>query len=139
MIILDTNVISELARPRPHQRVLDWAEGVARKGGAVASVTVAELLLGLRLMPHGTRRDELAARVTGFLGRLETLPFDRTAAEHFAGIVADRRSMGRPISLFDAQIAAIARASGASVATRDVRGFEGCGVRIVDPWATAGG
>lgn len=102
----------------------------------MAATSLAELFLGLRLMPDGARRDDLSRRIATLVSGLVHLPFDASAAEHYAEIVAGRRRAGRPISPFDAQIAATALAHGAAVASRDARGFEHCGVEVVDPWSS---
>lgn len=137
MIVLDTNVVSELMKssPRADRHGLDqrtpWCDRVPFRRHP------AEILYGVALVPEGRRRDGLvqAARTafeTYFRGRI--LPFDSEAAEAFAVLAAGRRQAGRPISQADAQIAAIARSRGAALATRDVADFEGCGVEIVNPW-----
>ncbi len=140
MIVLDTNVLSELLRPAPDGPVEAW---FARRDGAdiwFTTVGEAELRYGLALLPAGRRRDVLAEAVEAILehdfrGRI--LSFDRPAALAYATIAAARRAAGRPISVLDGQIAAIARAHGASVATRNTRDFTGCGVDVIDPWHEA--
>ena len=138
MIVLDTNVVSELVRTAPALRVLDWLAGHPRSDVFLAAVTEAELRYGVAIMPLGRRRDSLAATIARILdedfdGRI--LSFDSPAAKAFASIAAERRAAGRPIQPADGQIAAIARSLGASVATRDTRGFEGCGVDLINPWS----
>ncbi len=138
MIVLDTNVVSELARPTPDPVVLEWLGAQPPTDVFLSAVTEAELRYGLALMPEGRRRSELAVIIDDFLegefaGRL--LPFGSFAARAYAIVAARRRAAGRPIAPFDGQIAAIARSLGASVATRDTRGFEGCGVDLINPWA----
>ena len=137
MIILDTNVVSELLRPAPDPRVVAWL--AAEDGAAVhlTAVSEAELRLGIAILPDGRRREALAEAVEGILieefrGRI--LPFDSAAATAYAAIVAVRHAAGRPISQFDAQIAAIAQVHGAGLATRNLRDFEGCDVDVIDPW-----
>lgn len=135
--LLDTNVLSELLRPRPAEAVIAWFASQSEGSLCVSAVTQAEMLLGARLLPEGSRRRKLQTRIDAlfreeFTGRL--LPFDARAAEAYAGIVADRRAAGRPISVFDAQIAAIALANRLKVATRNAGDFEGCNVMLVDPW-----
>lgn len=137
MIILDTNVLSELMKPRPAVPVLAWIAEQPAAGLYTTAITQAEILHGLMLLPPGRRRRALEAAVASmfaddFEGRI--LGFGPDAAPLYARIASDRRRAGRPISHFDAQIAAIARATGATVATRNVDDFEGCGVRIVNPW-----
>ncbi len=102
------------------------------------AITEAELLYGAALLPSGKRRSALTAEIEGMLeedfgGRI--LPFDRLAAQAFAAIAAARRGAGRPISQADAQIAAIARSRGASLATRNVPDFDSCGVEVINPWS----
>jgi len=138
MIILDTNVLSELLRPKPAAQVERWL--AAQDGGKIHFTTVgeAELRRGVALLPAGKRRDALGAAVEGLLDedfRDRILPFDRRAARAYAAIAAARRAAGRPISQFDCQIAAIARAREATVATRNTRDYEGCGIEVIDPWA----
>ena len=139
MILLDTNVLSELIRPTPNAVVLDWFTRQTDAELFTSAITEAEMLLGVRLLPAGKRRKELEGLVQAMFaedlaGRV--LPFDNVAALHYAQIAADRRSAGRPISQFDAQIAGIARAYGAVLATRNTADFEGCGVILVNPWMT---
>jgi predicted nucleic acid-binding protein len=105
----------------------------------ITSVTQAEILYGIALMPAGRRRTAVNAGAVGmfgsdFEGRI--LAFGSEAAQVHAEIVAARRRAGRPMSHFDAQIAAVARCAGAAIATRNVADFERCGVKIVDPWNT---
>lgn len=138
MILLDTNVLSELMRPEPDARVLQWVGEQPAARVFTTSITQAEILHGILLLPAGKRRlafDEAARAMfeEDFAGRV--LAFGSDAALPYARIASDRRRAGRPISNFDAQIAAIAVAHGASVATRNVSDFEGCGIEVIDPWA----
>ena len=137
MILLDTNVLSELMRPEPDVRVLHWVGEQPAARVFTTSITQAEILHGILLLPPGKRRQafEEAARAMfeeDFAGRV--LAFGSDAALPYASIACDRRRAGRPISHFDAQIAAIAVANTAAVATRNVSDFEGCGIEVVDPW-----
>jgi predicted nucleic acid-binding protein len=137
MIVLDTNVVSELMKPAPSRPVTAWAAAQPGQSLFTTSVTEAEILYGIALLPSGRRRRaiEVAARAMfreDFAARV--LPFGSDAASIYATIAAERRRMGHPISHFDAQIAAIARSAGASVATRNTDDFRGCGVQLVDPW-----
>ncbi len=137
MIILDTNVVSELMKPAPTGRVVDWTAAQPAASLYTTSITQAEILHGLMLLARGQRRSALDAAATSmfaldFAGRI--LGFGTDAAPAYAQIASDRRRAGRPISHFDAQIAAIARFTGASIATRNVADFDACGVTLIDPW-----
>jgi predicted nucleic acid-binding protein len=141
MIILDTNIVSELLRPAPSPQVEAWLS--AQDGATVyfTSIGEAELRHGVAILPAGRRRTQLGAAIDAMLDedfRDRILPFDRDAARSYAAIAAERRSAGRPISQFDCQIAAIARAHGATVATRNIGDYEGCRVKLIDPWRRAG-
>ncbi|WP_376100677.1 type II toxin-antitoxin system VapC family toxin (plasmid) [Roseomonas sp. CCTCC AB2023176] len=138
MIVLDTNVLSELARPEPDPAVLAWVARQRRADLCTTAVSEAELAYGLALLPKGRRRDLLENAVARLLGEGlggRVLPFDRAAATAYGPFVGARRAAGRPVATADAQIASIARAKGAAlIATRDAGGFAGCGVPLADPW-----
>lgn len=139
MFILDTNVVSELMRQRPHPTVLAWLDNQPTYILFVTTITEAEIRTGIAILPEGDRRRGLMAAVERTFGVLfaeRVLPFDSDAAQVYASIAAARRADGRPISQADCQIAAIARSQGAAVATRDVGGFEGCGIDVVNPWSS---
>ncbi len=138
MIVLDTNVLSELMRPNPAERVVAWLAAQPAASVYTTSITQAEILHGLLLLPPGRRRRGLEAAAEtmfakDFEGRI--LGFGSEAALPYARIASARRRAGRPLSQFDAQIAAIAHSAGAAVATRNVADFAGCGVKLIDPWA----
>ena len=140
MILLDTNILSELMRPTPEVAVEQWLADQPAASVFISAITEAELRYGLALMPPGKRRSALAVEIENMLGEDfsgRILPFDSPAAVAFAEIAAECRRAGRPISQPDAQIAAIARSRGAALATRDVPDFEGCGVEIINPWSSA--
>lgn len=120
MIILDANVVSETIRAEPDPSVASWIASQPASALFVTTVTQAELLYGLNLLPPGRRRGQLTDAVGAILhnefsGRI--LPFDSPSAEHYASVTAARRTQGPPISAFDAQMAAIARSRGAQAAT----------------------
>lgn len=137
MIVLDTNVVSELGRYAPDTRVLAWSES-AGDLLTITAVTAAEMTRGVSLLPRGARRDALAASVTGQLMSFEmrggVLPFDARAAHEFGDVAARRKAAGRPIADADAMIAAICRAHGAPLATRNIKDFTGTGVTLINPW-----
>ena len=137
MIILDTNVVSELMKSSRSPAVLAWMSSLIADDLFTTTVTVAEILYGIEILPKGKGREQLLRQaettfVEEFRGRI--LPFDEPAAREYAKIASERRRHGRPVSFADAQIAAITRANNATIATRDTDDFEGCGVRLVNPW-----
>ena len=137
MIVLDTNVVSELFRPGPADAVQSWIDTHRRSEVYLTVTTAAELLYGVARLPAGRRKRALASDVTAILDvefAQRVLAYDRTAATHFADIVARRRRLGRPMDYPDAQIAAICRARNATLATRNVNDFEGTGIELVNPW-----
>ena len=137
MIILDTDVISEIVRPLPEPRVVDWL-ATLESDVAITSVTLAELLTGVRRLPDGRRRNELTRRIDAALapyrGGRAVLAFDDVAADRYADVLDAREGSGAPISTADAQIAAICLAHGATCATRNVKELRHTGVELVDPW-----
>lgn len=140
MIVVDTNVISELMRAEPHPAVLSWVAEQPRSLLYTTYVSQAEILYGIAALPEGRRRSALAAAAEAmfaedFAGRL--LPFEARAAARYPKIVMARRRAGKPIEKFDALIAATALAAGARVATRDTGGFAGCGLTLIDPWTVS--
>jgi predicted nucleic acid-binding protein len=137
MIVLDTCLLSEVLRPAPVSKVLAWLETQPRAALFTTVITRSELLYGVHLLPEGKRKAALLKAVraifsTDMAGRV--LGFDNAAADVYAEIATSRRAAGRPISQFDAMIAAIVRSRGARLATRNVRDFVGCGIEIIDPW-----
>ena len=137
MLVLDTNVVSELMRERPNPDVLRWVDNQLTDNLFVTSVTEAEIRTGIAILPEGERQRGLAAsaeRLFSVLFSERILPFDSDAARVYAMLAAERRVAGRPISQSDCQIAAIARCRGASVATRDVDDFEESGIEVINPW-----
>lgn len=137
MIVLDTDVLSELMRPAPSPNVQGWLAAQPTTSVFTTAVAQAEILYGVTLLPAGRRRAALEQAVEDmfdedFVGRV--LPFDQAAAQAYAKIAAERREAGRPIAQFDAQIAAIARSRGAALATRNPDDFQGCGIDVINPW-----
>jgi predicted nucleic acid-binding protein len=137
MILLDTNVLSELMRPSPAAEVLRWFAGHPASQLFTTTITQAEILYGLEVMPKSKRRAALQLAIEAILEEDfadRILPFDSDAARVFPKIAGARRAVGRPMTQWDAQIAAIARSRGAALATRNSSDFEHCGVRVVNPW-----
>ncbi len=137
MIVLDTNVLSELMRQPADERVVQWMDAQPNAGLFTTAITQAEILYGVSVLPTGRRKQGLASAVHEmfeheFSGRV--LSFDGPAAATFAVICADRTRLGRPISQFDAQIAAIARSRGSALATRNTQDFDECGIPVINPW-----
>lgn len=140
MIVVDTNVISELMRGEPHPAVLAWMAAQPRAELYTTRINQAEIFYGIAGLPPGRWRAALAAAAGAmfdedFAGRI--LPFEAGAAARYPEIVLTRRQAGKPIEKFDALIAATALAAGACIATRDTGGFTGCGLTVIDPWAAA--
>ncbi|MGM0675507.1 MAG: type II toxin-antitoxin system VapC family toxin [Spirochaetota bacterium] len=137
MIVLDTNVLSEIMKPVPEPRVVDWVDSVPAFETAITSVTVAEILYGVGRMPEGKRRRQLLSAAEAIFEedfRDRVLVFDADAAVEYATLALQREAAGLPISMADAQIASVCRVHECTLATRNDRDFEGTGVRIVNPW-----
>jgi len=137
MIVLDTNAISEFLKPAPSEIVVGWLAAQEPREVFVTAITQAEVLYGIESLPAGKRKFSLSAAVERvfverFSGRI--LPFDEEGARVYPKIVRQRDAAGRPISQLDAMIAAIARSRSAALATRNTKDFEGCGVRVINPW-----
>jgi predicted nucleic acid-binding protein len=137
VIVLDTNVLSEPIRPRPDAAVVEWLGG--QTDVAVTAVTVGELYLGVRRLPHGRRREGLTGAVdlalAGLSGRV--LLYDEHAARIYAELQESRRRAGAPLSVEDGMIAAIVLHHGATLATRNVDDFAGLDVDLINPWQQA--
>lgn len=137
MIILDTNVISELMKAEPAASVREWVASQPASRLFVTAVTQAEILYGIGLLPRGRRRNNIASAAKAMFDEDfsdRVLPFGSDAASVYADIAVVRRKKGRPISQFDAQIAAISRSTGATLATRNLGDFEGCEIEVINPW-----
>ncbi len=141
MIVLDTNVVSELLRPRPNADVLQWLDTQAPETLWLCSLVTAELLYGVARLPTGRRKQQLTQALQAIIHEdfdLRVLPFDLEASLVYADIVARQESQGQPVSMADAQIAATCLRHDATLATRNVRDFEALGVILVNPWVALG-
>jgi toxin FitB len=137
VIVLDTNVLSEIIRREPDEGVTRWLDSLDAAAVATTAITAAELLYGVARLPGGRRKERLGEAIRGLIegdldGRVE--PFDAPAAGHYADLVSDRETAGRPIGVADAQIAAICRKHGATLATRNISNFKETGIELLDPW-----
>lgn len=137
MIILDTNVVSEIMRPRPSEIVIKWLDRQPWASVWTTSITVFEIDFGLKVMPSGKRRDTYTAGFKGILDRMEDriAPFDTEAAEHTSSLMASRKAHGRARELRDTMIAGIVLSRHATLATRNVRDFDDLSRNLVDPWS----
>lgn len=137
MIVLDTNVVSELVRPRPEPVVIGWVDALDSVDVWISAMTAAELRASVALLPAGRRRDDVGQRIELLLSDTfagAVLVVDAGSAVHYAEVVAARAAAGRPIGTVDALIAAVCRQHGATLATRNTRDFTGTGVTLADPW-----
>jgi len=136
MIIVDTNVVSELMKPTPSKPVIEWIR--ARTGAELftTSITLAEILYGIARLPDGRRKELLRTASSEVFATFEdqVLPFDSVAAKRYAEVVQSRDQLGAPIDGFDAQIASICRAHGAALATRNLKDFQHTDIELIDPW-----
>lgn len=137
MIVVDTNVISEVMRPQPSPAVLSWLNAQDGNQLFITTVTLAEISYGLRILPDGQRRWQLHSRFEQFIAQAfeeRVLDFTASAARSYAEIMGHRKEMGHPMSLLDGQIAGIAHAHGFTVATRNIKDFENCGLDLINPF-----
>lgn len=139
MIVLDTNVVSELMRRKPDPHVVGWVDQQDANTTFVTATTVAELFYGVARLPDGKRKRELTGRAEATVTedfKQRILPFDDVAARHCADIVVHRERAGRPISTAAAEIASICRSHGAGLATRNVIDFNDTGITVTNPWSS---
>lgn len=136
LIVLDTNVVSELMRATPDPLVETWVRSVDPATIYTTAVTLAEVGFGIARLPIGRRRAQLASAAEEVFETFadHVLPFDSTAAAHYANIVVERDRAGAPIAGFDAQIAAICRSRSSTLATRNTADFASLGLHLIDPW-----
>jgi hypothetical protein len=136
MILLDTIVVSEAMKPAPDDAVRTWLDEQAAETLYLSSVTIAELMFGIRALPKGKRKDKLADALNGVMELFadRVLPFDIDAARHYADLAVKARVAGKGFPTPDGYIAAIAASKGFVVATRDTSAFDAAGVEVIDPW-----
>jgi predicted nucleic acid-binding protein len=139
MILLDTNVVSEAMKPEPHPPVRDWLDAQAAETLFLSSVTIAELMFGIGVLPKGKRKDRLTTALDGVMELFQPriLSFDTQAARQYADLAVRARRAGKGFPTPDGYIAAIAAAHGFAVASRDTAAFAAAGLTVIDPW-TAG-
>ena len=137
MIVLDTNVVSETMRASPDEAVLTWLDEQAAETLYLTSMTLAEVLFGIEVMPGGKRKKSLARAANGLIELYEgrVLFFDTEAARQYAVLAAAVRREGLGLPKPDGYIAAIAASRGFAIATRDTGPFDACGLQVVDPWS----
>ncbi len=137
MIIIDTNIISEMMKPAPEKKVLDWFNDQESVSLYLTTITIGEIGYGIRALPNGKRSRLLTI---GFEDLLSTafesriLGFDEAAARRYGDVMVNRKENGRPLSLFDGQIIAIAQTNACAIATRNIRDFEYCGLTLINPF-----
>ena len=138
MILLDTNVVSEVMKTRPEEAVVAWLNGQDSERLHVSAITIGEIAYGLRILPDGKRQSGLRERFERFIALAfdqRVLAYDESAARIYGDLMGDRKELGLPMSVPDGQIAAIARLNHLAVATRNVVDFENCGIDVVNPFA----
>ncbi len=134
MIVLDTNLVSELMKPAPDEQVQKWLLSIGGQTITTTAITVMEIEYGLQRLPDGRRRSDLQDRFVALIAALTVLPLDDIAAQRAGQLRAMRDSIGSPATASDMMIAGIVTISGATLATRNVKDFEGLPIQIVDPW-----
>ena len=140
MILLDTNVVSEVMKTRPAEAVVAWLNGQDSEKLHVSAITIGEIAYGLRILPDGKRRSGLRQRFEQFVTLAfdqRVLAYDESAARIYGDLMGDRKELGLPMSVPDGQIAAIARLNHLAVATRNVLDFEHCGIDVLNPFEAA--
>ena len=141
MILLDTNVVSEVMKTQPAEAVVAWLNSQDSERLYVSAITIGEITYGLRILPDGKRRSGLRERFERFVALAfdqRVLSYDESAARVYGELMGDRKELGLPMSVPDGQIAAIARLNHLAVATRNVLDFEHCGIDVLNPFEAAG-
>jgi toxin FitB len=137
MILLDTNIVSELMKAAPSERVLAWLNDQDNEHLFISSITIAEISYGLRVLPDGKRRKLLEMRFEQFLNQAfaaRVLEFDEAAAHIYGNIMGYRKEQGQPLSILDGQIAAIGLANNFAIATRNIKDFTNLAIELINPF-----
>ncbi len=137
MIVLDTNVISEVVRPSPASEVIEWLNLQESSDLYVTTITLGEISYGVEVLPDGHRRTSLSRAVNRFVDQAfgdRVLVFDQESAHEYGQVMAGRRKLGRPLGAPDGQIAAITRRHRFQLATRNLKDFEECGIGLINPF-----
>ncbi len=136
MILLDTNVVSEPLKPRPELTVLRWLNAQTAEDLYLPAIVAAELYFGWAILPAGRRKGLRRDLIEQVIGQFDSriVPFDLRAAKAYGDLMAGARAAGEGLPVLDGQIAAVARANGAKLATRNVRHFEATGIELINPW-----
>jgi predicted nucleic acid-binding protein len=139
VIILDTNIISEMMKPLPSQELLSWMDRQATDILYLTSISIAEIMYGLGVLPKGKRRSDLeqafsSVKKEAFMGRI--LSFDEKSADFYGELMGNSKMKGRVMSFCDGQIAAIVKQHGFCLATRNIKDFSHCGIMLINPFAT---
>lgn len=137
MILLDTNIVSELMKAAPSERVLAWLNNQENVHLYVCAITVAEISYGLSVLPNGKRRKLLEMRFEQFLNQAfagRVLAFDESAGHIYGNLMGYRKEQGQPFSILDGQIAAIALVNNFAVATRNTKDFTNLGIELINPF-----
>jgi len=140
VILLDTNIVSEVMKVAPSETVLDWLNREESSSLYVSAVTIGEIAYGLHILPDGKRRLRLNEKFEQFIALAfaqRILDYDEPAARIYGEIMGSRKELGRPMSAPDGQIAAIARSNHLTIATRNIPDFEECGVDLLSPFDVA--
>lgn len=137
MIILDTNIISEMMRPQPNPNVIRWLNQQFSTDLFMSTISIAEIEYGLYVLPQGKRKQQLQSRFLQFIAQAfqyRVVDFDEKAAKYYGKIMGEGKLNGRPVSVPDGQIAAIALSNHAAIATRNIKDFEYCGALLINPF-----
>jgi predicted nucleic acid-binding protein len=140
VIVLDTNVLSELIRPTPEPQVVTWVDDQDTSDLMITSITAAELRAGVAVLPRGRRKEKIALQIERLIREVfggHVLPFDVDASSQYADIIATGRRTGHPMNAMDAQIAAMCRQRDATLATRNVEDFRSASLTVINPWTDA--